>query len=117
MRPTICEFHIASLGELGIGSVAIDLQNPAKTSEMSRRSHVLAIGRVDIGHARWRGALPGTLVARIGPELALLHLPASRIKHRGCGLVSKQFGRLLELFQQSRMYGAQYKSRSPNPIR
>ena len=104
MAPAESERDVTALSELRIGAIAIDLQDAAEAREMLGRPRMLAIGGIDIGSA-WRGAAgPGPLVARIGPQLALLDAPASGIEHRRRRLVGEQLGRLLQLLQEPRVH-------------
>ncbi len=83
---------------------------------MLGRPCMLAVGRIDIGNARRIEAGPGPLVARIGPQLALLDAPASGIEHRRRRLVGEQLGRLLQLLQQPRMHRLERKGGAADPI-
>src|ERR1700674_4353678 len=95
MAPAESKRDVTALSELRIGAIAIDLQNAAESREMLGRPRMLAVGGVHIGNARRSAAGPGPLVARIGPQLALLDTPASGIEHRCRRLVGEQLGRLL----------------------
>src|SRR5271169_1612154 len=56
MRPTIGERHLAVLpGKRFVSAIAIDLEQSLETGQMLSRPLVLAIGLVDIGHARRLG--------------------------------------------------------------
>jgi hypothetical protein len=77
------------VGNVLVGRVPIALHDAAIAIEQLERVHGAATGSVGIGD-RWRiGPAPGPIVARDGPEEALLGAAASRIEHRRCGLVDR----------------------------
>jgi len=79
VRPAECELNVATLGELAITGVAIDLEDPLEACQMGDRSVGLAIWGIDIGNARRIGTAPWSIVRRIGPELTGLGAPAAGI--------------------------------------
>ncbi len=83
---------------------------------MGDRSLRLAIGGIDVRHAGRVGATPGAIVTRIGPQLAGLGLPASRIEHRRRRLVSKQLGRALEPGEQTLVHRPQQEGGTADPV-
>jgi hypothetical protein len=67
MRPAKCKRDVATLGELGVAGIAIDLQDPLEAVEMGDRPLGLAIWRVDIGNPQWIRPAPRTVIGGIGP--------------------------------------------------
>ena len=67
MGPAEGELHVAALGEHPIAAIAVDLQNALEAGEVGDRPLGLAIGRIDIGDARWVGAAPRPIITRVGP--------------------------------------------------
>jgi hypothetical protein len=102
--------------EHAIAGVAIDLKGTREAGEMGDRPLRLAIRGVDIDHAGRVGASPGTIVARIGPQLAGLVLPASGIEHRRRRLVGEQLGRALESGEQTLVHRPQQEGGAADPI-
>jgi hypothetical protein len=76
----------------------------------------LAIGRIDIGHGRWRGPGPRAIVPGIGPELTGLGPASSRIEHRRRRLISEQLGGCPQMLQQAFVQGAQELGRRRDPV-
>ena len=74
------------------------------------------IGGVDIRHAGRVGVTPGAIVACVGPQLASLGLPASRIEHRRRRLVSEQLGRALEPGEQTLVHWPLQEGRTAHPV-
>jgi hypothetical protein len=89
MPPAKCKLNLATLGELAIAGIAIDLQDSSEACKMGDRSVGFAIGRIDIGDARRIGAAPWPVVRRIGPELTGLGAPAAGIEHRHRRFIGK----------------------------
>ena len=79
MRPAECKVNVATLGELAIAGIAIDLQNPLEACEMGDRSVGFAIRGIDIGNARRIGAAPWPIIRRIGRELTGLGTPRTAL--------------------------------------
>jgi hypothetical protein len=52
VRPAECKLNVATLGQLAIAGIAIDLQDPLEACQMGDWSVGSAIGGVDIGDAR-----------------------------------------------------------------
>ncbi len=94
------ELDVAALGKSPIATVAVDLQHTLEAGKMSNRPLGLAVGCVDVGDAGRVRPAPGSIIARIGPELAGLGSSAPRIEHRRRGLVGEQLGRTLQLHEQ-----------------
>lgn len=69
--------------------------------EVSNRLLRLAVGRVDLGHARRLGPVLGSVVARIGPELACLGAPAARVQHGWMVSSAKSFSEVFSRFNVS----------------
>jgi hypothetical protein len=67
MRPAECKLDVATLGQLAVAGIAIDLQDSLEALEMGDRVLGFAVGRVDISHARWIGSAPWPVVGHIGP--------------------------------------------------
>jgi hypothetical protein len=78
VQPAKCKLNVATLGQLAIAGVAIDLQDPLDAYQMSDWSVGFAIGGIDIGDARRIGAAPWPVVRRIGSELTGLGTPRLR---------------------------------------
>lgn len=92
-----CKLNLATLGELAIAGIAVDLQDPLEACTMGDWSVGFPIGRIDIGDA-WRiDAAPWPVVRRIGPELTGLGAPAEGIKHRHRRFIGEQLWPLPEL--------------------
>src|ERR1700680_2439908 len=82
MGPAECQSRVTALGEYAIAGVAIDLKGAREACEMGDRSLRLAIGGVDIRHARRVGATPAAIVACIGPQLTGLGFSVPWIAQR-----------------------------------
>jgi hypothetical protein len=75
--------HVAAFGKVRVGAIAVELPDAAEACERLGWPRMFAIGGIDRGNA-WRSAAgPGPLVARIGPQLALLDAPATGIAYWG----------------------------------
>src|SRR5258708_32650838 len=70
MAPAEGELHFAARGQHLVPAIAVDLQHAAEAGEMGDRPLRLAVGRIDIGHARRGGAAPGAGGPGLGPEPA-----------------------------------------------
>jgi hypothetical protein len=117
MRPAECKLNVATLGQLAIAGIAIDLQGPLEARQMGDRSVGLAIGGIDIGDA-WRiGTTPWPVVRRIGPRLTGLGAPAAGIEHRHRRLVGKQLWPLSELAKEALMQRTQVEGCLSHPVR
>ena len=53
MRPAERESDVAAVGEFAVTSIAVDLQDTLEALQMGDRPIGFAIGRVDVGNARW----------------------------------------------------------------
>jgi hypothetical protein len=67
MRPAECKLDVATLGQLAVAGIAIDLQDSLEALEMGDRALGFAVGRVDIGDAGWIGSAPRPVIGHIGP--------------------------------------------------
>jgi hypothetical protein len=107
---------LAPPGECSIATIAIDLQDACKITEMGLRSLRLAIGSIDIGDHRRIVAAPGSIIAGIGPELAGLGPSASRVEHGGRCLVGEEPCRSSQPFQHMIAQRTQIPGRPANPV-
>jgi hypothetical protein len=115
MGPAEGKLHIVALGERPIARIAVDLQDTREAGKVSDRLRGLAIGCVHVGDARWIGAAPRPVVTRVGPQLASLGTPTTRIEHR-CGLVREQLGRSLQHRQQALVHRPQHEAGPADPM-
>jgi hypothetical protein len=76
----------------------------------------LAIGRVDIGNARWIRTTPGTVIGGIGPELAGLGPATAGIEDGRGGLICEQPGQFPEPHQETLMQRAQMPGSMTDPV-
>lgn len=102
-----CKLNVATLGELAIAGIAVNLQDPLEACEMSDRSIGFPIGGIDIGDAQRIGATPWPVVRGIGPELTGLGAPAAGIEHRHRRFIGKQLRPLPELAKEALMQRTQ----------
>jgi hypothetical protein len=91
VRPAEGERHAALVGQRAIGAVTVDLQDASEAVEMRDRPLGLAVGCIDIGHARRVGSVPWAVVAGVGPELPRLGLATTGIEHWRGRLVGEEF--------------------------
>jgi hypothetical protein len=91
MGPAEGELYVTTVSEDPVATVAINLENALEVGEMTNRPLGLAIGRIDVDNARWIGAAPPAIVARIGPQLGEFGASPAGIEHRGRRLIGKQF--------------------------
>ena len=117
MRPAERQPGVAALGQLAVAGIAVDLQDALEAIEMGDRPLGFAIGRVDIGNARWIRAAPRPIIGSIGPKLAGLGAAAAGIEHGRGGLVRKQPGQFLEPHEETLMQRAQVPGGMTDPIR
>lgn len=89
---------------------------PLEAGEMGARPLGLAVGRVDVGHARRIAAAPGAIIARISPKLPGLGASTSRIEHRRRRLVGEQLGRALERHEQAFVARPQHEGGAADPV-
>jgi hypothetical protein len=75
VRPAECKADIASVGELAIAGITVDLQNALEALQMGDGPFGFAIGCVDVNDARWITAAPRPVVSGIGPKLTGLGAP------------------------------------------
>jgi hypothetical protein len=113
MRPAECKLNVATLGELAITGIAVDLQDPLEACEMGDRS----IGFADRGHRHRRRpadrAVPWPVVRGIGPELTGLGAPRPG---SSTGIVvssANSFGRCLSLPRMRSCNGRRWKAACP----
>ena len=78
-----------SFGDGLVGRVPVALHDAAIAVEQSEGVHGAATGSVGVGDGRRIGSAPRPVVARHGPEVALLGAAASGIEHRRRGLVDR----------------------------
>ena len=116
MRPAEGEVHVALLGERAIAGIAVDLENALEAGKMRDRLRGLAVGRVDVGDRRRVGSAPGPVVPRIGPELAGLGPPPTRIEHRRRRLVGEQLRRGFEMREHPLVDRAQMERGPSDPV-
>src|ERR1700682_2267989 len=95
VRPAERKADVATICQLAVAGIAIDLQDALEAVQMDDRPLRFAIGCVDIGHARWIQPAPWPVVSCIGPQLTSLGAAPARIEHGRCGLVRKQRGQFL----------------------
>lgn len=69
--------------ELGIALVAVGLENAARVPEMVPDMVFLPIRCKGIDGTRWGGSRPGSLVANVSPDAALLHALAQALLPQG----------------------------------
>ena len=62
MRPAERKSDVATIGQLAVTGIAVDLQDTLEALEVSDGPLGFAIGRVDIGNARWIRPTPGTVI-------------------------------------------------------
>jgi len=117
MRPAKCKRDVATLGELGVAGIAIDLQDPLEAVEMGDRPLGLAVGCIDIGYSRGIGAAPWPVVRGIGPELPGLGTAAAGIEHRHRRLIGEQLGPLPELNEETVVQRTQVPGGVADPVR
>ena len=117
MRPAERKPDVAALGQLAVAGIAVDLQDALEAIEMGDRPLGFAIGRVDIGNARWIRAAPRPIIGSIGPKLAGLGAAAAGIEYGRGGLVRKQPGQFLEPHEETLMQRAQVPGGMTDPIR
>jgi len=67
MRPAERQSDVAALCEFAVTGIAIDLQDTLEALQVGDGPLGLAIGRVDIGDARWIRSTPGAVIGGIGP--------------------------------------------------
>src|SRR5215470_14068426 len=74
-------------------SVAVDLQNATKSTQMRGRAFCLAIGAIEVHGCRRVQASPGSIVTGIDPEPAGLGASSARVEHWDRGVVGEKSGR------------------------
>ena len=117
MGPAEGQAHVALLRQGAVAGVAVDLQHALEAAEMGYGPLGLAVGGIDVGHARRLWAAPGPVITGVGPELARLGPSAPGIEHRRRGLVGEELLRRLEPHEQTGMHGAEQPGGTSNPIR
>ena len=64
MRPAERKPDVTAVGQLTVTGIAIDLQNSLEALEVGDRPLGFAIGRIDIGNARWIRPAPGAVIGK-----------------------------------------------------
>src|SRR3954467_8022009 len=68
MRPAERKLDVATLCQLGITGIAVDLQDPLEACEMSDRPLGFAVRCINVDDARWIGAAPWPVIGGIWPR-------------------------------------------------
>src|SRR3984893_4620832 len=116
MRPAERKPDVAAIGQLTVAGIAIDLQNSLEALEVGDRPLSFAIGRVDIGNARWIRPTPGTVVGGIGPKLAGLGAATAGMEYGHGGSICEQPGQIPEPHEEALMQRAQVPGGMADPV-
>lgn len=101
MGPTKGQHDRVGPRQLGVASIAVDLQDAGEAGEMREGALALAVGGVAVDDGRRVYTAPGPVVAGISPYLPGLGLAATGIQHRRGRLVGEQARRHLDDLQHA----------------
>src|SRR2546425_4666232 len=104
------------IGERVIGNIAVDLEGAAEAGEMAHGVLTAATRRIEIGHRRWVGAAPWSIIACDGPQVAGFGAAAPRIEHRTSRFVGEQLARRLQDRDEPVVDGPELEGREPHPV-